>query len=313
MGKQLAGAGDHRGSTEQPGGRRGVVRFLHNEAAPAASRMVLGNALRHLREDCNLLQQDVATRLGRSTSKISRIETGTFNSKDGELEEFFAIYDVSDPASQYELRELASVANQPAWWQRWSPVAQRYLQAVVSFEDMAQRIRSYEALYLHGLLLAPAYGQAVIKRGRGGPHVHDDLWELRKERQARFNAAENKSLVCVVDEATLLRPVGSSPTTMRQQIEHLLELMDDPRYQLRLAELGNYRVNVELGSTTVFDFAQQILPTIAYAEAFDGGLIIQDEMMVDRRVKEFDALRAASLAPPATRRKLHDLLRTHYR
>jgi hypothetical protein len=115
----------------------------------------------------------------------------------------------------------------------------------------------------------------------------------------------------IIDEVTLLRPVGS-PDVMRGQLEHLLTLSDNPRYQFRVAELSRYDLPVDLGPTTIYDFAG-MLPTIAYAEGFDGGLIIQDEQAVDRRTKAFDALLVASLAPRQTVRRISDLLARQYR
>ncbi|GGY61489.1 helix-turn-helix domain-containing protein [Streptomyces xanthochromogenes] len=311
MVKELAGVGGLDDGAEPSAGRRGVVRFLHEEAAPAAARMVLGNALRHFRADAKLKQETVAALLGGSTSKISRIETGVFRLKPADLETLLRVLQVTNPADRRVLRELASFANERAWWQPWSPVAQPYLLAVVSYEDLARRIRSFEALYLHGLLQTAEYGQALIRRGRGGPLEHERLLELREERQKRFAAVPENRLVCVIAEGALRNPVGSG-LVMRRQIEHLLDLMSDPRYQLRIAAQGDPRVHLEIGTTTVFDFSEKILPTLVYAESFEGGLIIDDEMMVDRRVKAFDALRAVSLAPPATRRKLQDL-RSLYR
>jgi DNA-binding XRE family transcriptional regulator len=268
--------------------------------------MVLGNALRHRRNAAGLKLDEVATRLGISTSTVSRIESGSIPTKEADLLRLFTVYQVTEPEEQSRFREMAAAAQQPAWWQPWSAVAPKHLQAVVSFEDMAQRIRSYESQYLYGLLQTPDYARALIERGRGSAHVRDELVELRKERQLRFAEAEGKSLIAVVDEASLRRPVGSRPI-MRAQLEHLAELSRNPRYQLRLAELGSFDVPAELGSTTIFDFESRLLPTIACMEGFDGSLAIDDDAMVDHRVKKFDALLTRSLAPQAMRRKLQHL------
>jgi transcriptional regulator with XRE-family HTH domain len=309
--QQLAGAKEPGDGDGQKSGRR--VRYLQDEAAPSAARMVLGSALRKRRVLRGLKQEQVARLLGGSPSKVSRIENGQHNFKEHDLQQFFAVYGVDDPAEQAQLRDLAEAANQPTWWQSWSGVAQKYLQAVVSFEDLAQRIRSYESQQLHGLLQTPDYARALINRGGGTPRQREALAELREQRQARFAAAENKMLICVIDEATLRRPVGS-PDIMRRQLEHLIDLSSDPRYQFRLAELGRYDLPVELGTTTIFDFSGRILPTTVYTECFDGGLVVQDEESVDRRQKAFDALRVASLAPRQTVQKIRDLLsRTYHR
>ncbi|MER7402986.1 helix-turn-helix transcriptional regulator [Streptomyces sp. NPDC000070] len=310
MVQQLAGAGDP-GETDSPKAGRGV-RYLRDEPAPSAQRRMLGHALRKRRTSLNLKQSEVARFLGGSASKVSRIESGHHKVKERDLLVFFQRYDISDPTEQELLRGLAAGANEAAWWQPWSWAAPKYLQAVVSFEDMAQRLRSFEPLQLHGLLQTPAYARAVINRGSGTLEEREARAQLRRERKARFaDASADKYGMFIIDEATLLRPFGSTEV-MRGQLEHLLELSADPRYQFRLAELGRCDLPVDLGPTTIFDFAG-MLPTLVYAEGFDGGLIIDDDEAVDQRVKTFDALLSASLAPRQTRRRINDLLSRHYR
>ncbi|MGW4304039.1 helix-turn-helix domain-containing protein [Streptomyces sp. DSM 110735] len=310
MAKQLPIPAEPDDGSGQKAGRRGAVRYLQNEAAPFAARMVLGNALRHRREAIGLSAGEAARQLGGSPSKVSRIESGTFALKQQDLLKFYALYRITDPEEQARLYELSVTASQPAWWQPWSAVAPKYLQAVVSFEDMATRVRSFEPIYLHGLLQTPEYARALIERGRGSASGHDELARFRTERHERFTAEPDRKLICVVDEATLKRPVGSAEI-MRGQLQHLITLTADPRFQLHLAPLNDYNVHVELGATTIFDFAGR-LPTIAFAEGYDGGLVIDDEQMVDRRVKAFDALAASSLAPHAMKRRLTDMLTTGF-
>ncbi|MEU9154933.1 Scr1 family TA system antitoxin-like transcriptional regulator [Streptomyces sp. NPDC048417] len=151
------------------------MRYIRDEIVPSAPRMVLGNALCARRTAIGLKQEDVARLLGASVSKVSRIETGQHQFKEQDLARFFVIYQVTDPVEQAQLRELAQVANQQPWWQPWSGVAQKHLQAVVSFEDMAQRIRVYEPLQLPGLLQTEGYARAVIAGGSADVHQRQSL------------------------------------------------------------------------------------------------------------------------------------------
>lgn len=306
---QLAGAEVPDDSGGQKSSPR--VRFLKDEAAPSAPRMVLGKELRRRREASGLQQQEVSRRLDWSMSKTSRIESGQVKVKELDLHALFALYRVDDPGEQQPLLELAEITRRPMWWTPWSGIAPQYLQSVLSFEDMAQRIRTYEPQFLHGLLQTPDYARALIERGRGTQSHHASLAQLRKERHVKFAASPGKELVAVIDEAALRRIVGNAEI-MRRQVEHLITLGGDRRIQLRLAELNRPNVPVELGPTTIFDFEETLLATIAYSESFDGGLVIQDEPSVDLRVKAFDRLRSHSLAPGKTTQKLRDLLASNY-
>jgi transcriptional regulator with XRE-family HTH domain len=307
--RQIASAPEHGdsegGSGAEKPGRRGMVRYLKDEAVPSAPRMLLGYALRSRRKALGLKLLDVARRMSCSSSKLSRIESGHHAFKEADLLRFFTVYEVGESEQQRVLLGLAEIANQPTWWHKWSAVAQPYLQAVVSFEDMATRTKASSAQLLHGLLQTPAYSEALIRRGRGGRSVHDALLALRRERQERFASATDKTLIVVIYEAAVLHAVGS-PEIMAEQMDHLAELSEKRSYQLRLAELGRYDLPVELGTTTIFDFEGRV-PKVAYQESVDGALFIQDEELVDHREILFDQLRAGSLGPVATRRKLRDL------
>ncbi|MFJ2007765.1 helix-turn-helix domain-containing protein [Streptomyces chartreusis] len=300
-----AGSGDPL----KPGRR---VRYIRDEIVPSAQRMVLGNALCARRAAIGLKQEEVARLLGASKSKVSRIETGQHQFKEQDLARFFGIYQVTDPLEQAQLRELAEEANQQPWWQPWPAVAPKHLQAVVSFEDMAQRIRVYEPLHLPGLLQTKAYARAVIAGGSADVHHRQALVDLRMKRQQRFEAADaDKKLICVIDEGSLKRRYGT-PQVMQEQLEHLIDLAGSARYLIRIAEQDRYDLPVHLGSTTIWDFSAQILPDIAYAEVFDGGLIFQDEEQVDKRTKAFDRLRRASLSPQRSIQRIKDLLGSGY-
>ncbi|MDN3267043.1 helix-turn-helix transcriptional regulator [Streptomyces sp. MA15] len=302
-----AGAAD---SGDPP--RSGRVRYIRDDIVPSAQRMVLGRALSARRTFLGLKQGEVARLLGASVSKVSRIESGQHQFKAQDLARLFTIYRIVDPAEQAELRQLAEEANRQPWWQPWSAVAQKHLQAVVSFEDIAQRIRVYEPLHLPGLLQTESYARAVIANGTTQPSHQQALIDLRMERQRRFETAdENKKLICVLDEGALRRRYGT-PQIMHRQLEHLIERAASPRYVIRLAELDRYNLPVYIGSTTIWEFAARILPDIAYSENFDGGLIIQDEEQTDARKKVFDRLRQASLSPQRSVQRLKDLASSRY-
>lgn len=305
MFNELPAAMEPDDGSGQKAGRRGAVRYLQDEAAPRAARMVLGNALRFCRETAGLSAGRAASQLGGSASKVSRIESGTTCPKERDLLRFFEMYSITD-TEQGHLLELAAAAHQLAWWHEWSAVTPKYLQAVVSFEDMATRVMSYEPTYLHGLLQTSEYARALIGRGRSAESTHDVLARFRAQRQERFAEAPDKKLICIVDESALLRPIGSA-AIMRRQLEHLMKLMSHPRIKLLLAPLNDYGVHVEIGPTTIFDFAGRLLPTIVYTEGYEGGLVIEDEEMVDRRKKAFDALATRSLDSHAMRRRLQHL------
>jgi transcriptional regulator with XRE-family HTH domain len=292
----------------QPNRAQSRVRNLRKDAVPTAQRMVVGRHLRAHREALGLTQKQVAGGTGFSESKISRVETGQHDFKPQDISRLCDTYRIIDPAKREQLADLAAHANRRPWWQDWSDVAGAHLQAFVSFEDMAQRIRTYEPQQLCGLLQTEDYARAVIELGlKEAPRREvERLVELRRERRERFEKASPKRLICVIDETTLIRSFGSA-VVLRRQLDHLIALTENPRYTMRIAELNRCNVPVMLGMTTIFDFAESQLPDIVYAEHFDGAFILQEEQQVDRRKKAFDRLQDASLSPKRSAQRLRDL------
>jgi hypothetical protein len=289
------------------------VRHLGEEAVPIAQRLILGKALRASREALRISLRTAGLSIGVSVSKMSRMETGQLAFKAGDLERLMDLYLIIDQRQRQSLRELAVSANQRPWWQDWTDVAGKYLQTLVSFEEMAQRIRAYEPQFLPGLLQIDDYARAVIRVGL--PDAPDAEVErrvdLRSQRRKHFEDAAPKRLICVIDEVTLLRPYGS-PEIMRRQVEHLLSLTENARYTMRVAELGKLNVPTGFGPTTIFDFEERGLPDIVYSEYFEGAFILQEEQQVDKRIKAFDRLLGASLSHAHSAQRLRDLLRKHY-
>jgi transcriptional regulator with XRE-family HTH domain len=287
-------------------GQRGprIVGDLSGRA-PTAERLMYGETLRRLRRRTGLTEEQVGELTGFSASKISRYERGYHNFKEPVLRRLFAVYRVTDPQEVARLLHQARQANERGWWGPYSDVSTKALQMHVSLEDMAERIRSYEMAQLQGLLQIPDYTRALVRANSPdrSDQETDRIVELRQLRQQRFLDHSGATLLCVVDEVTLVRGYGSD-AVMRRQLEHLLALTEHPRLWLRMIELAGRNRPVQLGSMTVFDFAGNLLPTIVYTERPGRGEYLEDSDLVDEQVRAFDRLQAASLDQHACRRRI---------
>lgn len=275
--------------------------------APTAQRMIFGETLRQRRQALGLTAEDVVRQIGHSASKISRMENGRHDFKEADLRRLLDVYGVHDQGERDLLLDLARAANERGWWDAWSDVSTKTLQTLVSLEDMAQRIRSYEIAQLPGLVQTAEYTRALIRANAPGKSEQEieRIIELRAMRQQRLMREPGKKLLCVLDEVTLVRPYGSREG-MRRQLEHLISLADDPDIGFNLVELTKPNLPVQIGTTTIFDFADGQLPDIVYIERSGGGLYLQEEHEVDEHVKGFDRLMIASLGQRATVRRIQD-------
>ncbi|WP_037909138.1 helix-turn-helix domain-containing protein [Actinacidiphila yeochonensis] len=272
--------------------------------------MIFGATLRQRREARGLTTEDVGRHIGQSASKVSRMENGRHDFKEEDLHRLFGIYGITEQAERERLLHLARKANERGWWDAWSDVSTKTLQTLVSLEDMAQRIRCYEIGQLPGLVQTTDYTRELIRANSPAREAQEAerAVELRAMRQLRFAEAGDRKLLCVLDEVTLVRGYGTRQV-MRRQLEHLVALSERPDISLRLVELTRLNLPVQIGTTTIFDFADGRLPDIVYIERPNGGLYLHDESEVDEHVKGFDRLLYASLGHHATVRRIQDHLK----
>ncbi|GGN43085.1 transcriptional regulator [Streptomyces kronopolitis] len=297
------------------------VRNLHTEQVPTAQAMIAGGSLREHRERLKLTLEGAAGRARElqaaagapvrfSSAKLSRLETGQQKFKRADLQCLYGVYGIEAESERERLLELTTTANRRPWYQDWSDVSSNHLRTYMSFEDAAQRIRSFEPQLLYGLLQIPDYARAVFRVmcPRDSEREITRRVELREERADRFARGEGKKLIVVIDESTLLRPYGSYEI-MRRQLDHLISLTDNPRFVMRIAEQGRLNMPTLIGPTTIFDFAEQVLPDLCYMEHHLSGLLLQEKEQVNLQAMAFDRLRNSCLRRDVSTRRLQALRR----
>ncbi|MFE7577511.1 helix-turn-helix domain-containing protein [Streptomyces sp. NPDC057521] len=273
--------------------------------------MVVGHGLRSLREAQGLSQKDAAQLLGVSKYTMCRNETGETPCRPEFVLRAAQIYRAA-PEQVAHLLKILDNANERRWWQgsEWRGVPKEKLHTLATLEEVAQRIRVYDRDRVPGLLQTEDYARAVIRVGMTGASDEEieKRVQFRLQRQKRFRESQSALYVCLLDEVSVIRGFGSKET-MRGQISHLVRLADDPRFSLLVVELSRRNMPIGFGQTMLFDFEEQLLPTVLYEERDGGGLVCQEADEVDHRIKSFDSLLKASLSKTRSKRRLLDLLK----
>jgi transcriptional regulator with XRE-family HTH domain len=249
--------------------------------------------------------EQVAKHLECSDSKISRIETGRVSATPRDVRDMLTIYGVFGQELEI-LIQLAREARQKGWWhQEYGdlPIA-----ALVSLQDAAASISTYQVLVVPALLQIEAYARAAIRA------VRPDLNSEEIERRVNFRMAHQALLAqenaptlwAVLDEAVLRRPIGGR-RIMQEQLERLIEAAAWPNVvlQVLMFSVGEH-AGID-GAFTIVGFREPADPDVVHLEHTTSDLYVEDVAAVRQYVFLFDHLRAEALSPDDSIRFLANL------
>lgn len=268
------------------------------ENNPTALKLILGGKLRELRVRAGLDPADVDSRLGFSRSKTSRIELGRHGCKPADALALLDLYGVQAPEQIAEFMRLVSQSRQSDWWRSFSDVLSDFFEPLVALEGAAATVRTYEPFYVPGLLQTPAYTDAVVRSGPGHLLMHEveRRVQLRQERQRQLDQPDAPRLWAVIDESVLMRSVGGSEV-MRDQLLHLVSMMERPRVTLQVAPL-EVTASVGVGTgVTYLRFALSDLKDAVYIEHLTDSTFSQKPQAVEQYRDMLDRLGACALTP----------------
>jgi transcriptional regulator with XRE-family HTH domain len=278
-------------------------------SGPTVRRILMGTQLRRLREARGITREDAGYHIRGSESKISRMELGRVSFKERDVVDLLALYGVEEVAERDALVTLAREANAAGWWHQYADVLPDWFQTYVGLEEAASVLRVYEVQFVPGLLQTASYARAVITRGQPGVPAQEieRRVSMRITRQELLSKQGGPRLWAVVDEAALRRPVGS-PEVFRSQLEHLIEVTQDPRITLQVTPFGTGGPIAEAGAFTIMRFPEQDLPDVVYLEQLTSALYLDKREDVERYSEVMERLSVESESPERTVDLLHDML-----
>lgn len=235
------------------------------QASPTLSRLMLGKALRGLREAADISREAAGRAIRGSESKISRLELGRTGFKARDVTDLCALYGVTGDAQRASLLDLAQTANSVEWWHPYRDVIPGWFEPYLGLEQAASVIRSYEPVFIPGLLQTPDYASAVIESGHGTlkPDIERRV-ELRLRRQEILREPQPAHLWAVIDEGALRRPVGDRGT-MSAQLRHLLAVCDMNQLTVQVQSFRRGGC-AAAGAFTLLRLPDPELPDLAYLE-----------------------------------------------
>jgi transcriptional regulator with XRE-family HTH domain len=264
---------------------------------PTVRRRRLAAELRKLRERGDLTIEQAAQHVKLSKSTLSRIENGQVGVQPRTVTALLRFYGVGDTDAA-GLVQLARDARQHGWWYDYSGTMPKWFAGYVAFEDEASTLKIVDIQLVNGLLQTPDYARAVISAEfpEESPDTIDERVELRMARQQILKRETPPRLWVVIDEAALMRTIGSHEI-MAAQLLHLAEAAQLPNVTVQVLPLGQ-GAHAGMGvGFTIMEFTNPSDPTVVYLENLSGALFLDRKDHVNRHNLAFDHLRADSLSP----------------
>ncbi|MEV5005601.1 MULTISPECIES: helix-turn-helix transcriptional regulator [unclassified Streptomyces] len=271
--------------------------------------MLLGSQLRRLREARGITREAAGYSIRASESKISRMELGRVSFKTRDVEDLLTLYGITDEAERTSLLSLAKEANVAGWWHSYSDVLPSWFPTYVGLEGAASLIRVYEVQFVHGLLQTEAYARAVVRRGMQGASEADveRRVALRMERQKHLVSENAPDLHIVLDEAALRRPYGDRDV-MRGQLQHLIEISEQPNVLLQVMPFSFGGHAGESGAFTILSFPESDLSDVVYLEQLTSALYLDKPEDVAQYERTLEEIQHDGPGPDESRDLLRGLL-----
>jgi hypothetical protein len=277
---------------------------------PPMLRRQLGADLRRMREGTARTVADVASSLGWSESKLSRIETAHIGIRRADLERLLDVYGV-EGRERTRLVTISAQSRQKAWWAAYGDALPVAYETYIDFEAQATSILTYEAQIVPGLLQTDEYANAVIQTDG----VYDDAQILgqrvavRMARQAVLTRQPPPHVHAVLDEAVLHRPVGGKDVFQRQMLR-LVEASQRPTITIQILpfDIGAHRALS--GSFIYLEFAASSDRPLVYSEGLTGGVVRSKPQELRSYIASFEAVRAVALSSTQSVELISELART---
>lgn len=270
--------------------------MIEGESASAPRRRLRAE-LRSARHANGLTQEQAASEMDWSLSKIIRIETGSRGISANDLIGLLRLYQITEPEQTNLLLELAAAARERSWWSAYRDIAPSSLLRLIDCESVASVVRQFELTFIPGILQTEEYARAVIQdyydEGSRSERL-GGLVELRVRREDLLNRANSPAFQFILDEAAVRRIVGH-PSVMRRQLERLIEWTEKPNITLRLIPFTAGLHPGVKGAFEIIEFTDHDADEVVFLESPRGDIITADPEIALAYREAFEGLVESSL------------------
>lgn len=260
--------------------------------ATESARALYAVTLKHIRKiNDRVTQEQLAIEVHSSQSVISGIEDSTRTPGLGlskAIDKFFGLPKIFEAIQMRIVEETGLPPGFPEY---------------ADVEAEATVIQVYENFVIPGLFQTPVFARGVIQTGPWAGKV-ETLLARRLERQEALHKENPPLIVVLIDEYALKRTVCDKDV-MREQYQHLLELVQSPMAALCVVPADSGLCPP--GSFYILELPGR--PAVGYAEnaTGQGALIEGGQALTDLKV-QYEMIRNKALSDTESERMIRDLL-----
>jgi transcriptional regulator with XRE-family HTH domain len=277
--------------------------------SPVVARRRLRTELRRARLDAEQTQEQVATAMDWSLSKLIRIESGSVGISLNDLKAILAHYKITDEERTAELVALSRQARERSWWNSYRDLTP-HLVKLIEYESASSIIRNFQPLLIPGLLQTEEYMNAIM-RNYGPQATEQEVKagiEIRTKRQQILQQSEMPLMFFIMDEAAVRRMVGGQEAT-RRQLERLLAEAAKPAVTIEVIPFSAGAHPGMQGPFMIFEFPDAEDDDALYMDSPNDIRPNRDDAEETSSFRErFEVLRELSLGPQGSVDLLRRLL-----
>jgi transcriptional regulator with XRE-family HTH domain len=244
--------------------------------------------LRRARSARGLSQDQLAAEVTYSASLITMVETA----KRTPSRDFAARCDdiLETDGLLGRILSAVNLDTAPEWFRPW-----------IALEREATTLRSFQPLLIPGLLQTPDYTRALLGAYELSEEDMDSTTASRMERREILFGDQPPSLLALIDEGAVRRPIGGAKV-MHEQLIYVIEVAQRPRIRVQIipSDVGSHPGL--LGAFVIASFDGS--PDVLYLETVVRGIVSGEPKDVAAAHSAWESLRSDALP----RRQSHELI-----
>jgi transcriptional regulator with XRE-family HTH domain len=274
---------------------------------PTTRKKQLGYALKYLREQAGLNQEQAGKLIKKPQNRIADIEKGVRGIAYGDLILLLNGYGVSDDERVGTLTELNQNTSQRGRWSGYRAVYPEQFRMVIDLEEDSDLIRMVSAEVIPGVLQCEQYIRALYadRPFYESALTLEDLVRSRLARQEIFTKPDGPQLLVVMSESSLRRRQGNGDV-MRTQIDHMLTLSRLPNVQIQVLPFDS---PADTGGFICYRFSMLRIPSpgiagpmeLVYINQLVDDRYLEDTVAISMHDRLWHKLSAAALGPEDSR------------